>query len=249
MIEAYQNYDDERFEKSLRKVARFLMVSQLPPPQPGWAQQYNEFLQPAWARAFEPPAVCPMVTINNINSLIDLYEVLSEDAYLEPIPDPIRWLEDIRLENGMWARFVELGTGKPLYYDRGRIRVDTLDQLHPERRTGYSYQTDLSDRLEACKERFEQVTKKGSTGTNSNEGPVSDTRLKSLAKKVEEIIDSQEASGAWITRSDRFKKKMPPGVRWNGQYEVMDRISSAVFNENVSVLCEFLYLHGKMESQ
>lgn len=249
MIEAHQHYEDKRFEKSLRKVARFLMISQLPPPQPGWAQQYNEFLQPAWARAFEPPSVCPSVTINNINSLIDLYLVLGENAYLEPIPDPIRWLEEIRLENGLWARFVELGTGKPLYYDRGRIRVDTLDQLHPERRTGYSYQTDLADRLSACKARFERVLQTGQSESDLKNESGKEERLKSLAPKVEQIIASQEASGAWITKNDRFKKRMPSGVRWNGQYEVMDRISSKVFNENISVLCEFLDLHGQRGSR
>jgi Pectic acid lyase len=72
MLEAYQYYNnDEVIEKSLRRAARFMMISQLPPPQPGWAQQYNEFLQPAWARTFEPPSVCPSVSIKNINTLID----------------------------------------------------------------------------------------------------------------------------------------------------------------------------------
>ena len=70
MLEAKEHYKgDKSIEKSIRKAARFLNISQLPPPQPGWAQQYNEFLQPAWARTFEPPAVCPAVTIKNINSL------------------------------------------------------------------------------------------------------------------------------------------------------------------------------------
>ena len=93
-------------KKACAEAARFMMISQLPPPQPGWAQQYNEFLQPAWARTFEPPSVCPSVTIKNINTLIDLYLVLGEETLLEPIPDAIRWLREIRMENGKWARFV-----------------------------------------------------------------------------------------------------------------------------------------------
>jgi hypothetical protein len=249
MIEAYHFYKDERIETSLRKAARFLMISQLPPPQPGWAQQYNEFLQPAWARTFEPPSVCPSVTVNNINSLIDLHLALDDDAYLEPIPDSLRWLQEIRLENGKWARFVELGTGKALYYDRGRIRVDTLDQLHPERRTGYAYETDLTDRLSSIQKRFEKVSGLGGGEFNADDELVSEERIVSLSRKVEAIIASQEASGAWITKDDRFKKKMPSGVRWNGQYEVMDRISSAVFNKNVSALREFLDIYRQRENQ
>ena len=129
----------KRLKKACARAARFMNISQLPPPQPGWAQQYNEFLQPAWARSFEPPSVCPAVTVKNIQTLIDLYLVLNDKTMLEPVPDAIRWLNEIRMENGKWARFVEIGTNKALYYDRQRIRVDRLEDLHPERRTGYAY--------------------------------------------------------------------------------------------------------------
>jgi hypothetical protein len=248
MIEAYQYHDnDESVEKSLRKAARFMMISQLPPPQPGWAQQYNEFLQPAWARTFEPASICPSVTIKNVDTLIDLYLALGDSALLEPIPDSLRWLQDIQLKNGKWARFVEIGTNKPLYYDRGRIRVDSMAELHPERATGYAYETDLESRLEAGRERYDKAIALGRKGLKETEGfelsqeNVS-IRLKKLSVFVKEIVESQEPSGAWITCDDRFKKKMPEGVRWNGQYEKMDRISSSVFNENVTKLCEYIEL-------
>ncbi len=253
MMEAYQYYgDDEGVEKSLRKAARFMMISQLPPPQPGWAQQYNEYLQPAWARAFEPPSVCPAVTIKNINTLIDLYLVLRQGTLLEPIPDALRWLRSIRMENGKWARFVELGTNKALYYDRGRIRVESMEELHPERRTGYAYETDLASQLEAGSERYEQAVKLGADGLRKEENPTLTKeaitqRLEALSGTVQEILEAQDASGAWITRDDRFKKKMPRGVRWNGEYEVMDRVSSAVFNRNVAILCEYIALSEQLD--
>ncbi len=112
MIEANSYYGKEDYMKSLQKVGRFLMISQLPPPQPGWAQQYNEYLQPAWARTFEPPSVCPSASLHNINSLIDLYLHTGQSELLEPIPDAIRWLKASRLPNGKWGRFLELGTNK-----------------------------------------------------------------------------------------------------------------------------------------
>ena len=40
---------------------------------------------------------------------------------------------------------------------------------------------------------------------------------------------------------------MPAGVRWNGEYTVLDRISSAVFNRNVAVLCDYLELSARLE--
>jgi hypothetical protein len=117
------------------------------------------------------------------------------------------------LENGKWARFVELGTGKALYYDRGRIRVDTLDQLHPERRTGYAYETDLMERLSSIQKRFEKVSALRGGEFNAGDELVSEELIVSLSRKVEAIIASQEASGVWVTKGDRFKKKMPSGVR------------------------------------
>ena len=253
MIEANRFYDDnEAIRKSLRKAARFMMISQLPPPQPGWAQQYNEFLQPAWARSYEPPSVCPAVTIKNINTLIDLYQVIEEETLLEPIPDALRWLLEIRLENGKWARFVELGTNKALYYDRGRIRVDKLEDLHPERSTGYGYETDLEAQLAASSKRYENASKLGPKGLRKHENPELSKeevtkRLMALSQSVKKILMEQESSGAWITRDDRFKKRMPYGVRWNGQYVVMDRISSSVFNQNVAILCEYLELSHRLK--
>ena len=254
MIEAFQLYPkDEDIEKSLRKAARFMNISQLPPPQSGWAQQYNEFLQPAWARTFEPPAVCPAVTLNNINTLIDLYLALGNKTILEPIPDALRWMNESKMENGMWARFVEIGTGKPLYYDRPRIRVEKLEDLHPERRTGYGYQSDLQARLEASTSRYEKAITleynnllKAEKGLQTKEEIAK--RLEEISSKVIQIIGEQEKSGAWITKNDTFKKRMPDGVRWNGQYLTMDRISSQVFNNNINLLTTYIDLWNQLDN-
>ncbi|EPR70939.1 pectate lyase [Cyclobacterium qasimii] len=253
MIEAYQYYpNDEAIEKSLRKAARFMNISQLPPPQPGWAQQYNEFLQPAWARTFEPAAVCPLVTVNNINTLIDLYIVLDKKTILEPIPDALRWLRETRMENGKWARFVELGTGKPLYYDRPRIRVENIEDLHPERRTGYGYQSDLQSRLDKSSLRYEKALKLGSKDLWKSEHHFLSKdqlslRLEEITGDIMAILEAQEKSGAWISKNDSFKKRMPSGERWNGQYLTMDRISSAVFNENIATLSEYISLSKELD--
>lgn len=253
MIEAHQlDPKDQSVLKSLRRVARFIMISQQPPPQPGWAQQYNEFLQPAWARTFEPASLSPAESVRVINTLIDLYLALGDATLLEPIPDALRWMKEIRLPNGKWARFVELGTNKPLYYDRGRIRVNSVEELHPERRTGYGYENDLTAPLAAVTERYEKALKLGRDGLKRSEHPELGKediarRLKTLSGAVTKILEGQEPSGAWITRNDRFKADLPAGVRWNGEYTVLDRINSAVFNRNVAVLCDYLELSASLE--
>lgn len=241
MIEANSFYNNKAIEKSLDKVGRFLMISQLPPPQPGWAQQYNEFLQPAWARTFEPPAVCPYTTVHNINSLIDLYISTGEGKYLEPIPDALRWLRASQLPNGKWGRFLEIGTNKALYYDRGRIRVDSLHQLSLERRTGYGYETDISNSLEAVELRFQLVSNNDLSSQKINK----ENRLDELADQVQDIIKSQDRQGRWIVRQDKFRKEIIV-QKWNGEYRIEDRISSALFNRNLAVLSEFLELYNEL---
>lgn len=241
MIEADSYYEEKDLSKSLQKVGRFLMISQLPPPQPGWAQQYNEFLQPAWARTFEPPAVCPSASLHNIHSLIDLYLHTGQGQFLEPIPDAIRWLKASRLPNGKWGRFLELGTNKPLYYDRGRIRVDSLHQLSLERSTGYGYETDIEDALAAAELRFQQVSGQVEVAPK----PDPDVAIKELAANVKKIIEDQDNVGRWVVKKDKFRKEVK-GKRWNGEYRIEDRISSALFNHNVGVLCEYLELYKRL---
>jgi len=240
MIEADSYYGKEAFRKSLHKVGRFLMISQLPPPQPGWAQQYNEFLQPAWARTFEPPSVCPLVTLNNINSLIDLYLHTGRGEFLEPIPDAIRWLKESRLPNGKWGRFLEIGTNKPLYYDRGRIRVESVQKLSLERSTGYGYENDIKEALDAAENRFLQVTRQ----VDEVPKPTPASVLNQMATNVQEIIKLQDDLGRWVVSQDRFRKDMRG--TWNGEYRIEDRISCAVFNHNVDVLCRFLEAYKRL---
>lgn len=245
MLEADRYYDKAAYAESLQKVGRFLMIAQLPPPQPGWAQQYNEFLQPAWARSFEPPAVCPSASIHNIQSLIDLYLHTGQGKFLEPIPDALRWLKASQLPNGKWGRFLELGTNKPLYYDRGRIRVDSLHQLSLERRTGYGYEVDLEKALAAAASRFLKVSnvdKKVEKQVPADRM----VRLKQLATQVRAIIESQDDKGRWIVRQDQFRKAIPT-QKWNGEYRVEDRLSSRLFNEHVEVICDFLEEYKKQK--
>jgi len=41
LIETYQIYKDERYKAALAKLGDFLILSQMPDPQPGRCQQYN----------------------------------------------------------------------------------------------------------------------------------------------------------------------------------------------------------------
>jgi hypothetical protein len=233
MIDAHRHYGKDAYKASIDRTGWFILLSQLPPPQPGWAQQYNDYLQPAWARAFEPPAVCPQVTVQNLQVLMDLHQLTGKDRYLEPIPDALSWVDACRLPNGLWPRFVEIGTGKPLYYDRGRIRVDSMEDLSLERRTGYGYETDLSKAIARARERFKQL------GMGSESTEPAGMQSETLRVEAVRAIEALDETGRWITRDDRYKVYRQ-GESWDGEYAISDRLSSAVFIKNVDLLCDFL---------
>ena len=71
-------------------------------------------------------------------------------------------------------------------------------------------------------------------------------RLKELYPVVQEDLDDQSKNGLWITRNDRFRQQIPLR-KWNGEYEVADRISSARFNQVISNLTTYLQLCQRLE--
>lgn len=248
MIDAYKYYQVAEYYKSIELAGKYIYISQLPPPQSGWAQQYNEFLQPVWARTFEPPSVCPMVTIRNINTLMDIYLLTEDDYYLEPIPDAVRWMNDSKLPNGKWARFVELGTNEPLYYDRGRIRVDSPEELSVERRLTYGYQQDLSEVFDSTVSKYESLKTLGSGGYKEllEKYYSSENYLHKLEQDVIQIINEQDEQGRWVSKNDRFKNKLP-GKMWKGDFLNADRISSEKFNSYINKLSEFISAYRNLK--
>ena len=246
MMQAHRQYGNEEYLESLKKAGDFILISQRSAPQAGWAQQYDENLEPAWARSFEPPAVCPSTSVHNMESLLDLYLYTGNETYLEAIPNAVQWLEASTLPDGTWGRFLELGTNKPLYYNRGRVQVNSLGELSKERRTGYRYHVDMSKPLETLKQRFQEIKlskletfpfKPYNLYTDYQE-----QNPEALKRKVKKIIASQDDQGRWLVHNDRFRK-LVPGEKWDGTYREEDRISSRLFNRNVEILCQFLELY------
>jgi len=245
MLDAHNAYGKIEYLQSIRRAGNFIILSQIAPPQSGWAQQYNHYLQPAWARAFEPPAVCPSVTRRNIFTLIDIYLHTGNSRYLEPIPDALRWLKESQLPNGRWARFCELGTNRPLFYDYGRIWKATYEELSPERRSGYGYlQRNLLDGVveiyDEVKElgRDKYLEKKNMALSQSEKME----KLKNMEPAVRKVISSQDEMGRWVTK-DKYRYYEPGDWRkWDGQYKVGERLRSSVFIRNINTLCDYIEL-------
>lgn len=120
-LEAYSMYPErtDLFEAAI-SAGQFLIRVQGnggSETQKGWAQQYNRQNQPAWARSFEPPAICASQTARAIDILTELYIYTGNISWLDPIPAAIEWLNssETKLDDNKWARLYELKTNKPIY--------------------------------------------------------------------------------------------------------------------------------------
>ena len=97
----------------------FLLLAQMPDPQPAWAQQYNADMQPVWSRQFEPTAISGRESQAAMWALLKLATATGDKKYLAPVAKAITYLRTVLLPGNKLARFYELNTNKPLYFERG----------------------------------------------------------------------------------------------------------------------------------
>lgn len=132
MLEAARIYNEPRYKASAEKGGQFILLAQMPDPQPAWAQQYDANMQPAWARVFEPPSITGGESQGILRTLMVLYRETGDRKYLEPIPRALNYLKKsilppvdryvearARIRGPILARFYELKTNRPLYITKG----------------------------------------------------------------------------------------------------------------------------------
>jgi len=223
LIEAYETYGDERYLTALKKLGDFLILAQLPSPQPAWAQQYNYDMNPIWARKFEPAAVAGRESQDAIETLLKIYDVTGDRKYLEPIPKAVNYLEASLLPDGRLARYYELQTNRPLYMNRnGKNYFLTYDDKNlPDH---YGWKTDQN--LEQLKNEYRRLV-----GSPKRPG----TTPQVSADQVESILTGMDDQGRWITTYSDQKlvgdQKFRPGDKY---------ISSETFATNIEALSEYL---------
>jgi PelA/Pel-15E family pectate lyase len=136
-----------------------------------WCQQYDEVsLEPAWARAFEPPSICNGESVDVVEMLMSIKnpdkkiidaiqdavawfkesEILETKVLVVPAPDLVtpykisksdRVVVHDSLAPPIWTRYYELKTHRPLFCNRDSKVVYSLAEVNRERRDGYSWYT------------------------------------------------------------------------------------------------------------
>lgn len=127
-----------------------------------WCAQHDEkTLEPAWARAYEPPSLSGGESVGVVRFLMQIEKPSQE--VIASIEGAVQWFRAVqmngwRLEQAkgkdgrrdrklvadpdappLWARFYELKTNRPLYLDRDSVFRYDFSEIGYERRNGYSY--------------------------------------------------------------------------------------------------------------
>jgi PelA/Pel-15E family pectate lyase len=221
LIVAHKVYGSDRYLQSLRKLGDFLILAQMPDPQPAWAQQYNYEMKPIWARAFEPPAIAGDESQEAIETLMKISAATGDRKYLEPIPRALAYLKRSLLPEDQLARYYELETNRPLYMARHGKRYSlTYDDSDLPAHYGWKWDSRI-DELE----RKYILLKDGGVPTTQ---PVN-------VDNVRLIVSTLDQHGRWVSTYDGKRlvgqAKMPLGAKY---------LSSERFSKNLATLSEFL---------
>lgn len=134
-----------------------------------WCQQNDEVtLQPAWARAFEPPSICNGESSEIVLFLMNINNPSKE--IVNAVQSAVEWFAESKIYNTrvkvikapemvtpfrvsrtdrvvvndsaaapIWTRYYELKTHKPLFCNRDSKVVYSLAEVARERRDGYGW--------------------------------------------------------------------------------------------------------------
>lgn len=217
--DAHRIYKDDKYKAALAKLGDFLLLAQLPSPQPAWAQQYSYDMKPVWARKFEPAAITGGESQDVMEALIAIAEHTGDERYLKPIAPALEYFRKSLLTDGKLARYYELKTNRPLYMKRsGKDYSLTYDDRDLPSHYGWK----IVSRLDAIEASLKKQGAKPLTA-------------KSLEVRVREIIRSLDADSRWISTHAGNPLVGQPPFKAGHRY-----IGSEVFSRNVEALCDYL---------
>ncbi|TWU14396.1 Pectic acid lyase [Symmachiella macrocystis] len=228
MFRAAEIYDDPQYMAAAERAGDFILLAQLPEPQPGWAQQYDAEMHPAWARKFEPPALTGAESQGVMRTLLRLYDRTGKAKFLQPIPRALAYYQSGVLSDGRLARFYEIGTNTPLYFTKDYQLTYSDDDMP----THYGFKT--RNNLDAIAKEYDKRKNSNHPGsakplTELKKAPRLSAKLKQRAAAV---VDAQKENGAWIEPArQRNRSNIPANTPC---------INSQTFSDNIVKLARFI---------
>lgn len=227
LLLASRIYGDEKYRAAALRAGDFILLAQMPEPQPAWAQQYNVEMHPVWARKFEPPAISGGESQGLIQALLALYIESGDRKYLAPIPRAIEYLRKSEIEPGRLARFYELRTNRPLYFTKD------YQLTHDGSDTPTHYGFKVSHKLDELQRKYDELQRLDANNVAKRREQRWNKKLSRPSdSQVGEIIRSLDARGAWVTEGR---------LSYHGKGDDTRRvIESTVFCRNLDALSRYL---------
>jgi PelA/Pel-15E family pectate lyase len=223
---AYELYGEERYRESAIRGADFLLLAQMPDPQPAWSQQYNFDMHPVWARKFEPPAISGGESQAVIETLLNTYARTGDAKYLATLDKALAYLEGSVLPNGKLARFYELKTNRPLYFTKS-YKLTYSDDDMP---THYGFQ--VPSNLGRLKKQLAKWREMPLSKLKDLIAKGKDQHEKPKLDELKQVLTSINAEGAWV---ETGKLKYVKAKDHDGRV-----IRSETFARNLDTLSRFL---------
>jgi PelA/Pel-15E family pectate lyase len=228
LTDAHRIYGDDRFKAALARLGDFLLLSQMPDPQPAWAQQYNYDMHPIWARRFEPAAITGGESQDVLQTLLKIYRFTGHANYLEPIPRSLAYLERSLLADRRLARYYELRTNRPLFMRRdGDVYTLTYDDS--DLPSHYSWK--VSSRLREIHAEYDELAQAARQAVR----PAVPNPKAPSEQLVKRIIAELDSEGRWTSQKRGDSRSSGPNLSSSTRY-----ISSRVFIRNLETLSRYV---------
>jgi hypothetical protein len=225
LLAAADIYKDSKYKDAVARLGDFLILAQMPEPQPAWAQQYNRQMQPIWARRFEPAAITGSESQDVLETLLKIYQLTSDKKYLAPVTRAISYLRKSQLPDGRLARYYELKTNRPLYMTR---RGDEYSLTYDDSMLPDHYGWKVDSRVEAIESEYRSLVR---TGKSLKQEPT----IGELRQGARRIIEGLDGEGRWVSTFGGERLYGQPRFKTGYRY-----IHSGVFSQNVETLSKYL---------
>ena len=228
MMIAYGAYGDQRYRDAVVKAGDFIVKAQLPEPQPIWAQQYDLDVRPAWARRFEPASVTAGESVGVMRTVVKVALFLEDEKYLQPIPPALAWYKRSELtgaDKGRWARFYELGTNKPLYFEAKTYLLTYDDSNVPDHYSfkGARYPARVEQQCNAIQDQGLAAYKQ-SLVPQPLTPALAVKAAEGMEESVRQVLAAQDDQGRWVQG---------------------DMIDMQTFERNIQTLAQYIGLATK----
>jgi PelA/Pel-15E family pectate lyase len=102
-----------------------------------WCAQHDEVtLHPRPARTYEHASLSGHESVGIVRFLM---RGAPRPEIVKAVDAAVAWLARVRLPDGRWARFYEIGTNRPIFSGRDGVVRYTIDEIEQERREGYAW--------------------------------------------------------------------------------------------------------------